>query len=338
MENLTTFKIQYRQMSISGSGGKRRSSERGVALLVVILGVALMTLIVVDFATTAGLGYLSAANQANELRAHFLARSSVAVGLGLLTEDLRNDRQTQGGTQPYDSLFDVWALPFPAQNIDGGTASVAVVDETRKININQLLNTGNAGLNPQVAAELERLCTLVGVSPEVIPAIADWIDPDDIVTPGGAEMDYYLRLQPPYAPRNGFMPTIGDLKMVRGIDDVSFNRLLPFLTVEPENQVNVNTASPEVLAALSPELFVNPDLVKAIMTARMIRPFSNLADVGNIPGVGQYMSELSQLLTTRSKYFTINGMGTYAGSRKLIHGTFFREPNGVELLVSWEED
>jgi len=326
-------------MEVSGLDDKRRSSQRGVALLVVMLGVAFLTLIVVDFCTTAALGYLSAANQANELRAYFLARSGIAVGLGLLAEDSRNDHQTQG-TPPYDSLFDVWAQPFPPQNVDGGTASVAVVDETRKININTLVMGGSdAGMNPQVAAVLERLFTLVGVSPDVIPAIADWIDTDNIETPGGgAEMDYYLRLRPPYAPRNGLMPTIGDLKMVRGIDDVSFNRLLPFLTVEPENQVNVNTAPPEVLAALSPELFANPDLVKAIMMARMIRPFSNLTDVGNIPGLGQYMTELSQLFTTRSKYFTINGMGTYAGARKLVHGTFFRQPNGFQMLVSWKED
>jgi type II secretory pathway component PulK len=151
-------------------------------------------------------------------------------------------------------------------------------------------------------------------------------------------MDYYLRLVPPYAPRNGLMPTIGDLKMVRGVDDATFHRLLPFVTVVPEMQVNANTAPPEVLAALSPQLFANPDLVKAIVTARMIRPFSNLTDVGNIPGLGQYITDLSKVLTTRSNFFTINGMGTFAGARKLVHSTFRRQPNGTGLLISWQED
>jgi len=317
---------------------KLKARERGIALLVVMLGVALMTLIIFDFSTTATLGYLSAANQANELRAYYLARSGVGVGLGLLAQDSRTDQLTQG-TPPYDSLFDVWAAPFPPMNVDGGTAAVAIVDEARKLNINQLvLGTQNAGLNQAFALALERLFTILGISPEIIPAIADWIDFDNITSPGGAEMDYYLQLTPPYAPRNGYMPTIGDLKMVRGIDDATFNRLLPFLTVVPENQVNVNTAPPEVLAALSPDLFANQDLVKAIVTARMIRPFSNLTDVGNIPGLGQYMRQFSELLTTRSKYFMINGMGTFAGSRKLVHPIFLRQPNGTALLVSWQED
>jgi len=313
-----------------------KAKERGVALLVVLLGIALMTLIIVDFSTTAALGYLSAANQANELRAYFLARSGVAVGLGLLAEDSRLDSAMQ---TPYDSLNDVWAAPFPPVNVDGGTASIAIVDEARKINLNQLINASNGELNPQVAQTLERLFALVGVDPQIIPAIADWIDPDSLPSgEAGAEMDYYMRLMPLYAPRNGFMPTIGDLKMVRGVDDATFNRLLPFLTVDPEMQVNVNTASPEVLAAVSPALFANPDLVKAIVTARMIRPFENMTDVGNIPGVGQYQSDLTKVLTTRSNFFTINGMGTFAGARKLVHSTFRRQPNGVGLLIAWQED
>ncbi len=325
---------------------KLRAQENGVALLVVMLGVALMTLVVVDFSITASLSYLSAANQTNELRAGYLARSGVGVGLGLLAEDWRIDHQIQQNTQtaqntpPCDSLFDVWALPFPPTNVDGGTAAVAVVDEARKLNINQLVvNVGSTTeLNPAFAAVLERLFTILGISPEIIPAIVDWIDTDSIASPGGAELDYYMQLNPPYAPRDGFMPTIGDLKMVRGIDDATFNRLLPFVTVVPENQVNVNTAPPEVLAALSPQLFANQDLVKAILTARMIRPFSNMTDVGNIPGLGQYITELSALLTTKSAFFTINGMGTFAGARKLVRPIFFRKPNGTELLISWQED
>ncbi len=313
-----------------------KARERGIALLVVLLGVALMTLIIVDFSTTAALGYLSAANQANEIRAYYLARSSVSVGLALLAEDSRLDALMQ---TPSDSLNDVWAAPFPPVDVDGGTASLSVVDEARKLNLNQLINASNGQINEQFAAELERLFTILGVSPEIIPAIADWIDTDSISSgQGGAEMDYYMRLMPPYAPRNGPMPTIGDLKMVRGVDDATFERLLPFVTVMPEMQVNVNTAPPEVLASLTPQLFQNQDLVKAIVVARMISPFSNITDVGNIPGLGQYITDLSKVLTTRSNFFTINGMGTFAGARKLVHSTFRRQPNGTGLLVAWQED
>jgi len=310
-------------------------NERGIALLVVLMAIALMTLIVMDFSTAAALGYLSSANQANELRSYYLARSAVSVGLGLLTEDSRIDARME---TPFDSLNDAWAVPLPPVDVDGGTVTVAIVDEARKLNINQLVNTNDGQINPQFAATLERLFSIIGITPKIIPAIADWLDPDSIESPNGAELGFYLRLNPPYAPRNGPMPTIGDLKMIRGIDDATFKRLLPFLTVEPEMQVNANTAPPEVLASLLPELYGNANLINEIITARMIRPFVNLTDVGNLPGFGQMSTQLSQVLTTRSNFFTISAMGTFAGARKVIYSTFRRQPDGSGMLAAWQEN
>src|SRR5205085_2664065 len=68
-----------------------RQSERGVALLTVLLSVALMTMLVVDLTYATSSAYRSAANQANELRADYLARSGVQVGLALLAKDARDD-------------------------------------------------------------------------------------------------------------------------------------------------------------------------------------------------------------------------------------------------------
>jgi type II secretory pathway component PulK len=88
---------------------KFRKKERGVALLAVLLGIALMTLLVVDFAMTAGLGFVSAANQANELRAYYLGRSGVNLGLALLAEDARMDAKADS---PFDSLNDAGCSRF----------------------------------------------------------------------------------------------------------------------------------------------------------------------------------------------------------------------------------
>jgi general secretion pathway protein K len=312
---------------------KRR--ERGIALLAVLMAIALMTLIVVDFTTTAALGYLSAANQANELRAYYLARSAVAVGLGLLAEDSRTDSVSQ---TPYDGLADVWAMPFPPVDVDGGKVTVSITDEARKLDINKLINPATGQVDPKQVAIFTRLFTILNLSPQLLPAVIDWIDPDSNETPSGAELDYYMRLIPPYAPRNGPMPTIGDLKLVRGVDATTFNVLRPFVTVAPELQVNIDTARPEVIAALAPELMNNPQLVQEIVLARTIRPFTKVTDVGNLPGVGPFFTRLSQVLTVRSVYFTIAGMGTFAGSRKLVYSVFNRQHNGTGTLVSWQED
>src|SRR5258708_3170683 len=224
-----------------------RKSERGVALLAVLLGVALMTLIVVDFAMTSGLGFVSAANQANELRASYLARSAVNIGLALLAADARADAKSP---TPTDTLSDVWAVPFPPMQLEGGTVSLSIVDEGRKINLNAMVQNGAP--NQVAMLKVQRLFTVLDVSPDLVQGINDWITPNNGTGLGGGIGDYYSGLKPPYQPRYGSMPTMGDLQMVKGFNEAIFNRLSPFLTVMPETAVNANTASPQVPPPLDP--------------------------------------------------------------------------------------
>ena len=133
------------------------------------------------------------------------------------------------------------------------------------------------------------------------------------------------------------MPTLGDLRLVKGVDDATFAKLRNYVTVAPETLVNPNTAPPEVLACLEPELTANPDIVKAILEARSIRPFSNVTELLNVPGVSGVQT-LAKDLTMRGQYFTITGVGNYAGARKLVFATFQRNPDGTATLGSWQED
>jgi general secretion pathway protein K len=309
-----------------------RRSERGVAILAVMLGIALMTLIVVDFAMTSGLGFVSAANQANELRAGYLARSGINIGLGLLATDARSDAQ---GQTPTDTLNDVWAVPFPPMPLEGGNVSLSIVDETRKLPINSMVKNGAP--NVLAIAKVQRLFKILDVNTDLIQGIIDWITPSGANASGGGG-DFYMRLIPPYQPRYGPMPTIGDLQMVKGFNEPIFNRVSRFLTVMPEPAVNANTASPQVIASLEPELMEDQKIVQDIVEARIIRPFSQPTDIMNLPGVGPVGQRLSQDLVMRSQFFTINGTGTYAGARKIITATFHRETNGIGTLAAWHED
>jgi general secretion pathway protein K len=284
---------------------------------------------------TAGLGFVSAANQANELRAYYLARSGVNLGLALLAADARADAKADS---PLDSLNDTWAMPFPTMPLEGGNVAVVVVDETRKLNINAMMDQNGTPNQPAIQ-RMERLFTILNVDPELIPGIVQWITPSAMGAPGGGNADYYLGLRPPYQPRNGPMPTIADLQLVKGINEAVFNRIRPFLTVMPETTVNVNTASGQVLASLEPEMMEDQKIVEQIIEARQTRPFSKVTDLVNeIPGVAPFGTRLTQVLTTRSQYFTINGMGIYADARKVIAATFHREQTGIGTLTNWHED
>jgi len=375
---------------------RRAKNERGMALLATMLAIALMTIIVMDFTSSSALGYLSAANNANEIRAAYLARSGVNVGLALLAQDTRAQQaqQLSGGggvsaqNQQFDSFASVWAIPFPPMPVNGGTVQLSVVDEARKFDINRLvvgtlpqtgigqIGIGQPGagapqqpgapsqpnpsvgqgsssigqatangtqllpgqIDPNAVAQLQRLILLLGLPLDIVPAIVDWLDQDSIESQGGAEADYYLRLIPPYEPRNGPMPTIGDLRLVKGINDAIFMQLRNYLTVAPEPAVNVNTAPPEVIACLDPALLSNPSIVQQIIQARSIRPFANITDVPGLAGASGGQGNLTRYLTTRGQYFTISGMGTFAGARKVVFATFHRNLDGTATLGSWQED
>ena len=320
-----------------------KKKERGVALLAVLLGVAMMTLIVVDFAMTSGLGFVSAANQANELRANYLARSAISVGLGLLAASARAQALAQTAanqttnTSTADTLNDPWAAPFPPMPLEGGTVSLSIVDEDRKLNINSMVVNGRPNL-PAIQ-KMQRLFTVLDVDVNLVQAMVDWITPNGGNSIGG---DYYLQLKPPYQPRYGPMPTLGDLQMVKGFNEAIFNRVSPFLSVITQNlnQVNVNTAPPQVLAALEPVLMEDQKLVMTIVDYRAQQPFSNPTDVLNLLNLPNQSGPtgLSNDIVVKSGYFTISGMGTYAGARKIVTATFQRQQNGVGILNAWRED
>jgi len=315
-----------------------KKNERGVALLAVLLGVALMTLIVVDFAMTSGLGFVSAANQANELRATYLARSGINVGLGLLAASARAQAAAVTTTPTkVDTLNDPWAAPFPPMPLEGGTVSLSIIDEDRKLNLNSMMTNGT--LQPPQIQKMQRLFTVLDVDVQLVQSIVDWITPNTGTGSMGAE--YYLGLKPPYQPRYGPMPTLGDLQMVKGFNEAIFNRVRPFLTVISQNpsQVNINTAPPQVLAALEPVLMEDQHLVMAIIDRRAAEPFANSTDVLNLLNMSDQTGQsITKDIVEQSGYFTITGTGTYAGARKMITATFQRQPSGIGTLTMWRED
>jgi hypothetical protein len=72
-----------------------------------------------------------------------------------------------------------------------------------------------AKLNLNFAAE-EMLAAIPGLTTEMVHALLDYVDWDDLPREHGAEQDYYDGLETPYSIRNGPMQTLGELLLVRG--------------------------------------------------------------------------------------------------------------------------
>jgi general secretion pathway protein K len=212
------------------------ANEHGVALVITVVIVTLVAVIVLELNYLMRVDVHTAANFRDGVRSYYLAKSGVTLVKELFSrnvqelEELRNTLLA-GGTH---------TLP-----IGEGSASVRVIDETGKININALLidttapeptagaQSGEAvRRRPRGSQQREAqtvspwiqitqdLFQRLDVDPSLVGAMIDWIDTDDIPTgSGGGESSYYRGLEKPYSTRNGAMETIAELRLIRGFTD-----------------------------------------------------------------------------------------------------------------------
>lgn len=98
----------------------------------------------------------------------------------------------------------------------GNSMRFGLTDETGKLNLNQLLiMAANNNLNDDSTRNF--LLQLPNMTNEIADAMLDWIDSDEVVRQYGAESEYYQTLPQPYKPANGFLTTLDDLLLVRGV-------------------------------------------------------------------------------------------------------------------------
>lgn len=246
-----------------------RARQTGVAIVLAMGVVALAAM-----AATAIMVSQSTWSRSRELTAdHVQAQILVQAGVDWIRAVLSDDRRTFGGV---DHLGEPWALRLPPMPVENGELAGYIEDQQGAFNLNNLVTDGK--LNLTQFARFQRLLSILGLPEALAPALADWIDSDGEPQPqGGAEDAYYLALDPPYLAANRPLIDVAELSLVRGFDDKVRERLKPFVTALPKyTPVNVNTATPEVLAALVTGLDL--DAARALVAQRERAYFRNTED------------------------------------------------------------
>jgi general secretion pathway protein K len=323
--------------------------ERGIALLIVILTIALLTIVVVEFTQSAEVETHFAISSRNGLQAYYVARSALNAGEALVaySKQIQKVEQAFGGSQASaagaDSLKDAWARPMPPIPIGDGTASFRVQDEGRRLNVNGMLvgQPGQTWVNRDRRKVFENLFARMGIDMRVLAAIVDWLDRDHEVLedlPGGAEAPYYLGLTPPVTVRDGPLYTMRELLQVRGVTPRIFAQLDDVLTVLPsiDLKINVNTAPPQVLAALCETL--DKGILGQILAAREESPFTSTDDLGT--RVTQWNTALArrcpnadQFVDVKSRYFRIDAVGQVNDVTRGITELVLRDDSSFRTAV-----
>lgn len=365
-----------------------QNGQKGVALIMVLVVVGIFTFVTLEFIRQVQVRAMGTLNIRDEIRAEYLARSTVNLTRLLLAVQgviSREMKKFHMRPPPLWQFADYFVLSFndptalemvgsvigaSMEGAEGfgslnGSIQVAVVDEESKININM------ASMGTEYQSLLSKYLTVL-ISPpvydelfnkprrngqiierqEVITALIDWVDRDEIVygTSSSPESNLYEMDEESLPVKNAPIDDIEELHMIRGIDDdfwAAFIEPEPdhpearTLTVWGSGKININTADPMVLFAVLCTFARDPakscsvenldtifNLIQYMMDVRSLLgvPFANtgrfIQNIGkgieNIPGIALNRRDVNKYLTVDSWVFSIYATGKVGRSKKRI--------------------
>ncbi len=310
-------------------------TERGVALVIVLWIVVMLSLLIGGFAFTMHVETQVASFGRKELRAEMLARSGVELV-----------RQTLHSRTPWEkqceALNQSWCVNelYTDHELGDGKFNVKVIDEESLLPINRLSDS-----------RLRLLFQLLEVDPTLVDtvtdSIQDWITGTPAARLNGAKSDYYLTLNPPYRCKNGPIYRVQELLMIRGVTREIYYGTpekpgLKDLVSPYTQQVNVNTATPLVLQVIlrMDETSLKPLLQRrdgpdGISGTDDDRPFRSVKEVMQFcPADDGSRRRWETYLTTNSNSFRVTVIGEVGGVRQSIVATLMYL-RGDYYPVSW---
>ena len=281
---------------------KNDSSQRGIALLTILVMVALATILAATIAkrqtnTSENTGYLMRQDQSL-----LYAKSAEAFFSELLIQDSDNGSSI-------DHLQENWAKPMPAFPVEDGFISGRLLDESGKFNLNNLLKA-DGSVDDSARRWFEKLLQRVGLPAELSQAVIDWQDADDETTGAmGAESNSYQGLDPSYLASNTRFHQVEELKLVRGFEGKNYDLIAPYVTALPEaTKINMNTAAPLLLASIDPKLDVKTLEQELKAKQAEFTYFNSVEDLWKLntfSGIEpQNKTDAAAWLDSKSNYFT----------------------------------
>ena len=303
------------------------NGQRGVALITVLLVVALVTVVGAGLIARQQLAIRSSGNLLVHNQAWHYALGGELLAKAILREDLRRG----DARQPLDHPAEPWAQPMkPFPFDEGGTLQLRLEDATGRFNLNALALPDNAGL--QAFAQFQRLLRLLDIDPPYAERLRDWLDEDEQVSPGGAEDNDYLLLEPAYRAANRVLAEPSELRLLLDMTEVDYRRLLPHVTALPlDARLNLNSAGPLVLASLAEGL--SPQLAQGLIVAREGQGFASVESfIAQLGAAGQTVT--GQPLAVGSQYFRVIGEVELAGRRQVLVSLLRRAADGSLTVLS----
>ena len=228
----------------------RRSprAQRGVALIVAILLVALGTIIAATVA-------YENAMAARRSTATFAFDQSIMIAEGAEALAAFGIRQFYQANPNSVYIGQGWDKPVgPMEVVPGVMLEASLEDMQGRLNINNLVKKDGTP-DPVYVAAFTKLLQLVGLETKWAPMLVDWIDVDIVPQNiDGAEDSVYMGQTPPYRAPNRYITSTSELLALPGFGRDRYVALAPYIAALPKDtKINVGTAKDKVLDAFLAE-------------------------------------------------------------------------------------
>jgi general secretion pathway protein K len=283
-------------------------SERGMALILTIMILAVITAMVIEFAYGVFTATSALYNWRDGQRLSAVALSGVRLAVKTVSDIPEGElyRFTGSIEIPVEGVFEGFT----------GTLIVTVTDENGKFNLNAL---SRASRDRKPYEALQALLRSAGVDVAVADRIADWVDSDSEPRLHDSEE----------GAKNGPLDSLDELLFIKGIDREIYGRLLPHVTIygmDPEGtslMININSASIPVIMSVT-----TIDRSEA-EKVRDLRPFKDVS-------AARAISPLGTDIAVTPTNLRITAVAEENRIRRIIE-CVLRRAGAQSTVLSWRE-
>ena len=294
----------------------RLNNQKGIALVVTLLVVALLAAMVVEFAYGVYTGTNDLYNWRDAQRLSLMAKSGLNVSAKILFNKDLTAQYTEPVEMPVENPFEDFK----------GTVIIRIENEDAKFNMNAIVpkNENIHEDDPDSPYNcFIRLLKALNLDVTIADRVVDWIDTDSESSgPADSEVDA----------KNAVFNSVDELLLIHGISRKDYDTLLPYVTVGKYRDnliVNVNGAQAPVLQSLSASPEITEEAAKQIINARKSNPLT-IAKFNEIAGT----SLGTQRITTEGMIFSIRSTASSGGVKRIIETVLDTSSNTIQY---WKE-
>jgi general secretion pathway protein K len=218
-----------------------RPDRRGVALMIVLWLIVVVGVVATAIAAASRSDTTVALNQRARATARYAAESGILVATDRIQHWIETNASQAEAARIFQDI-DRHFVTLREVALGDGRFGIAVVDLNARIDVNRSSGDILRAFFAQFAGNAR--------ADAIVAGLEDWKDADDQARPGGAEWSEYAAAGSPYVPRNAPLDRLDDLAHVLNVGDSLAALVAPYVTVNGDGLVNVNSAAAPVLAAL----------------------------------------------------------------------------------------